>query len=174
MIGVSDFARAAEWRPDAPSRALAPSEQALLPPLLASGVAFDRVRIVMGWHSPVAAIARVTIVRGRRIFWAYAPPEAQTLSERAHLAHELTHVWQHMALKRTGPELLADRRYRYALLPGKPFVGYGYEQQAAIVEDYVRLVGGALARWARAPAPIEQYRALLVACQTGSQPAPMA
>ena len=161
MIGVSDFARAAEWRPDAPTRALAPSEQSLLPPTLAAGVALNRVRIVMGWHSPVAAIGRVTIVRGRRIFWAYAPPEALSLAERAHLAHELTHVWQHMALKRTGPELLADRRYRYRLAPGKPFVGYGYEQQAAIVEDFVRVTNGAPPRWTSSAPSLSVYEQVI-------------
>jgi hypothetical protein len=161
MIGVDALERAAEWRPRAPTRALSSSECSLLPPILASGVDFSRVRIVKGWHTPLAAMARVTIVRGRRIFWAHAPGEARTLAERAHLAHELTHVWQHMALKRTGPELLAERRYRYVLAPGKPFVGYGYEQQAAIVEDYVRIVAGAGPRWTRAPAPIADYRALL-------------
>jgi hypothetical protein len=134
-------------------RPLTDAEKALLPPPLAASVDLGRVRVVRRWHTPLAAALKVTIVRGARIFWANAPTETVTLLQRAHLAHELTHVWQYLALRRTGLELLSSRFYRYRLDPARVFLSYGYEQQAAIVEDYVRVSGGGAARWAVATTP---------------------
>ena len=67
---------------------------------------------------------------------------AQPIGMRAHFIHEMTHVWQHgqginLVLRR--PPLA---RYRYRLVPGKPFRRYGFEQQACIVADaYLRREG---------------------------------
>lgn len=59
----------------------------------------------------------------------------ETLGWQAHFVHEMTHVWQHQQ----GRNLLLSRppfaRYRYELVPGKPFAAYGIEQQACIVAD---------------------------------------
>lgn len=143
-------------------RILTASERLLLPPALAVAVDMDAVRIVARWHTPLAAMLKVTIVRGSRIFWRHAPAEATTPAERAHLAHELVHVWQYQALRRTGAELLASRLYRYRLDAARPFLSYGYEQQASIVEDYVRLLSGAATRSAAAPAsPIAAYERVI-------------
>lgn len=78
---------------------------------------------------------------------------------RAHLVHELVHVWQHQQ----GVNLLVRRlplaRYQYLpLVPGKPFGRYGLEQQARITEEAYLLCSGA-----RLPGrpPLEAYRALL-------------
>ena len=144
-----------------PERPLAASERDLLPAALARDVDFDRVRILRAAHNPYAALMRITVVRGSRIFWPEAPNEATTLGQRAHLAHELVHVWQYQALRKTGIELLLDRRYRYDLAPGKPFRAYGWEQQAAIVEDLVRIGGGAEPRWTRATHAPTRYAALI-------------
>lgn len=145
----------------APARMLTESERNLLPRRLAAGVDFDSVRILRRAHNPYAAIFRITVVRGARIFWPGAPDEAIALSERAHLAHELTHVWQYQALKRSGVGILLDRRYRYEFLPGRRFEDYGPEQQAAIVEDQVRIVGGAPPRWSSSAHAPERYAALI-------------
>jgi|TARA_R100000501_G_scaffold13654_3_gene24893 hypothetical protein len=55
------------------------------------------------------------------------------LGLRAHIMHELTHVWQHQQ----GIFLPLRRhpfcRYQYRYIPGKSFAGYGLEQQAEIV-----------------------------------------
>lgn len=138
-------------------RGLTAAERALLPPPFAAAVDFDRVRIVARYHSPLARLFGVTIVRGFRVFWAGAPIEARSLHERAHLAHELLHVWQYTALRRTGIELLASRRYRYRLDSARTFVSYGYEQQASIVEDHLRLKEGAAPRRATAPVDLSAY-----------------
>jgi hypothetical protein len=140
------------------SRPLTEGERALLPPPLADAVKLGKVRIVARYHSPLARLFHVTIARGFRIFWGEAPMEAASLFERAHLAHELVHVWQYKGLRRTGLELLVSRNYRYRLQSGRPFLSYGYEQQAAIVEDFVRLKNGAIPRWAYgAIASIREY-----------------
>jgi hypothetical protein len=57
---------------------------------------------------------------------------------QAHFIHELVHVWQvqtggHLALRRP-----PFARYGYSITPGKPFAGYGIEQQAMIVEHAFR------------------------------------
>lgn len=134
-------------------RKLTAAERLLLPPSLAAAIDLDAVRIIARWHTPFAALLKVTVVRGDRIFWKGAPEEATSIAERAHLAHELVHVWQYRALKRTGIELLASRRYLYALDQRRPFHAYGYEQQASIVEDYVRLRDGVRPRRAGEPFP---------------------
>lgn len=67
------------------------------------------------------------------------PPRLQAL-----LIHEMTHVWQH----HTGMWVIARglfsaiAAYDYVLCPGKPFERYPMEQQATIVEDYLRSLQG--------------------------------
>lgn len=153
-----------------PERRLTASERSLLPPPFADAIDLDEVRILARWHTPLAALLKVTVVRDARIFWKNAPQEATTLSERAHLAHELVHVWQYRALRRTGLDLLASRTYRYRLYPERAFVSYGYEQQAAIVEDFVRQKNGAGVRWAPPPeASLEAYEQV-IASAAGAAP----
>ncbi len=140
---------------------MTPAEQKVLPPPLAAGVDFSAVRILGRAHNPYAALMRISVVRGGRIFWPGAPAEARSLPERAHLAHELVHVWQYQALRRSGLELLLSRAYRYRLDPARAFRDYGFEQQAAIVEDYVRLCDGAGCRWAQTSAPRADYQRVI-------------
>lgn len=69
---------------------------------------------------------------GRNWSGCYA---AEGLGMQAHFIHEMTHVWQHQS----GINLLLRRppwaRYRYELVPGRAFSGYGIEQQACMVAD---------------------------------------
>ena len=151
-----DFARAWRrlwrWRRDAAwvSRALTGAERRLLPSPLREQLDHDRVIVVNRYHSPVAAALNVTVVRGGRIFWSGAPREAVSLAARAHLVHELVHCWQYLTLRKSGLQLLLNRRYRYALREDRSFMSYGYEQQAAIVEDWLRMSEGAPPRWSAA------------------------
>lgn len=72
-------------------------------------------------------------------------PDRMYLIESMLLAHELTHVWQWQNRKRTGysPLLAAaehgsiDDPYLFDLDGAPDFLSYGYEQQGAIVEEYV-------------------------------------
>ncbi|MBO9449344.1 hypothetical protein J7426_03685 [Tropicibacter sp. R16_0] len=72
-------------------------------------------------------------------------PERLYLVEAMLLAHEMTHVWQWQNRERTGyhPLLAAaehtqsDDPYLFDLNGSPDFLSYGYEQQGAIVEEYV-------------------------------------
>jgi|SRR5579862_5164568 len=74
------------------------------------------------------------------------------VEDQAALLHELTHVWQRqnntMNLEAAfAKEMLKHKfNYRktndYTLEPGKDFNAYGFEQQAGIIEDYVRVSHG--------------------------------
>lgn len=62
----------------------------------------------------------------------------QSLSLRAWLVHELTHVWQVQQGIKVFRKALFNRRYHYVLKAGRPFVSYGVEQQARMVEDFYK------------------------------------
>lgn len=72
--------------------------------------------------------------------------------DQAALMHELTHVWQiqnnTMNLKMALVKETIKAKFNYAatsqyrLVPGKDFNGYGFEQQAGIIEDYILLGNG--------------------------------
>ena len=77
----------------------------------------------------------------------YTPdyPDRIYLIEAMLLAHELTHVWQWQNRARTGYSPLraaaehgsTDDPYLFDLDSSPAFLDYGYEQQGAIVEEYV-------------------------------------
>lgn len=58
------------------------------------------------------------------------------LNIQSWLIHELVHVWQVQQGMAVLRRAVFDRRYRYQLEQGKPFLAYGIEQQAQIVQDY--------------------------------------
>jgi hypothetical protein len=70
---------------------------------------------------------------------------AETLPLQAFLIHELTHVWQAQKAGRWYLPLMRHPfcRYRYRLVPGRPFRRYGIEQQAEIVRHAFLLRRGA-------------------------------
>jgi hypothetical protein len=103
----------------------------------------------LSWVWQRLGLGRLILVRGRRIYWPDLPRDLSL--DPYHLsvlAHELTHVWQYQ----TGMTLLSylgrERgQYRYRPEADKGFTAYGYEQQAAMVEDWVRLGLGLEPRW---------------------------
>jgi len=72
-------------------------------------------------------------------------PERLYLLESMLIAHELTHIWQWQNRARTGYHPLraaaehsqSDDPYLFDLAEAPDFLDYGYEQQGAIVEEYV-------------------------------------
>lgn len=72
-------------------------------------------------------------------------PEAVSLYEAMLFAHEMTHVWQWQNRARTGyhplkaaaEHLRSDDPYLFDPVTTQPFLNYGYEQQASLVEEYV-------------------------------------
>lgn len=137
-----------------PERHLKAREASALPVGLIAALAARPVRLIDGAH-PLSWWARwigrrgLIVVRGDKIFWPDLPADLTgNPAQLALLAHELTHVWQYRNGLTLWRYLLRERgRYRYHLGPLKPFGDYGYEQQAAMVEDAVRLMHGLKPRY---------------------------
>ena len=84
---------------------------------------------------------------------------------QATFIHEMTHVWQ-VRVKGIFLKIrsLVEREYAYTLEPGKRFLDYKVEQQAAIAADYFRLLHGQPLRHGqplKGTSPLEVYRKLL-------------
>ncbi len=136
-------------------RRLNAAETEALPSGLVRAVPIEHVWLKDREH-PVSGLRRllglepVIVVRGRQIFWPGLPADLSTTSQNLSLlAHELTHVWQY----ENGMTLLGylwRERGRYAYDVG-PFDTLGYEQQAAMVEDWVRLRCGIDVRYSCSP-----------------------
>ncbi len=141
-------------------RPLTSAEVAALPPGLVAAVDIAAVRLVAG-HHPLSRLSlavrgfAVILVRGQSVFW---PGLVKDMSDDATamtiLGHELVHVWQYAHGMTVWGYLWRDvicrlGRYDYRLTPGKAFEAYGYEQQAAMVEDWMRLDAGQPTRWSR-------------------------
>nr|WP_303657353.1 hypothetical protein [Asticcacaulis aquaticus] len=125
-----------------------------MPSRLIAALALDTVQLVAA-HHPVSRLSQLIgrsaliVVRGQRIFWPNLPDDLSARPETLGLlAHELTHVWQYANGMTLWHYLWRERgHYRYRPIPGQPFQAYGYEQQAAIVEDWVRGLNGLPPRW---------------------------
>ncbi|MEI9904378.1 MAG: hypothetical protein WDN06_10690 [Asticcacaulis sp.] len=141
-------------------RPLTSAEIAALPPGLVAAVDIAFVRLVAD-HHPLSRLSlavrgfAVILVRGQNIFW---PGLVEDMGDDATamtiLGHELVHVWQYAHGMTVASYVWRDLicrqgRYDYRLAPGKAFTAYGYEQQAAMVEDWMRLDAGLSARWSR-------------------------
>lgn len=130
-----------KWR----SRRLSETEVTSIPLRLKPLTALD-VILINAAH-PLAKLAKffgfgtIIMVRVHRIFWPNLPHDlSQNPATLALLAHELVHVWQYKNGMTVWHYIWRERGiYGYRLLTNKPFLAYGYEQQAAMVEDYVRL-----------------------------------
>jgi len=130
--------------PPPPPRALPPVSGALKP---RPGIC-DRVPQGPRTEPPPAFSLFQTVHLGRPYYRADAAPgwPARVLLPQALLlAHEMTHVWQWQNRALTGyrPVLAALESildldpYYYGSDDAAGFLGFGYEQQAALVEDYV-------------------------------------
>jgi hypothetical protein len=124
--------------------------------------------VVTGSPAAVALFNRIFFTRA----WYtdnYLPeyPNRLHLVEAMLLAHEATHVWQWQNRKRTGYHPLraaaehGGRRdpYLFDLDEAPDFLSYGYEQQGAIIEEYVccRALAPQAARTRRLHAMLTQH-----------------
>ncbi len=97
------------------------------------------------------------MVRGLHIYWPGLPADLSRDKEQLPiLAHELVHVWQYCGGMNLFHYLLRDivcnlGRYNYRLKPKKSFEAYAYEQQAAMMEDWMRLQDGRKIRFGQGP-----------------------
>ncbi|HET7845654.1 MAG TPA: hypothetical protein VFL14_15975 [Xanthomonadales bacterium] len=143
------------------ARALTDGERAIARRAFGTALDLDRVRIHAQPWLPFQLRGAALAPDGH--VWFHAADHRDDfarspLAQQAWLVHELVHCWQHqqgMAVVLRGA---FDRRYRYALEPGKPFAAYGIEQQAEIVAHAFLLRAGASVR--DAP-PLARYDAVL-------------
>lgn len=117
-------------------RALSVGERALAAEVFGDTLALDTVRLKSAWW----VLKGYAVSPNGNIYYNKADWREDfstgSLSERAWLIHELTHVWQVQQGVRVFWRALINRKYRYVLSAGKPFEHYGVEQQASIVADF--------------------------------------
>jgi len=130
LVGSVTFARKARPRVTCRERILPPAKNEIVTASPAAVTLFNKVYFTRDWY-----IAN----------YMPAYPERLYLTEAMLLAHELTHVWQWQNRARTGYHPLraasehgrSDDPYLFDLTDAPDFMDYGYEQQGAIVEEYV-------------------------------------
>lgn len=145
-----------------PGRMLTAAETALAQSIFGEAIAYDRVH-VHGRKYVFFQPRDVAMTPNGQIYFppgVYREDYSGTLGDAGWLLHELTHVWQWQCgiwVKLRAP---FSRTYRY----GSPrarrnYAAFNIEQQAAMVEDYFRLLHGA--RPTNGDGAIEDYRATL-------------
>ena len=134
-------------------RPLTHGEQALVDWVFAGQIDTRRVRLhAAHWVLPGYAVSP----NGQVYFNPadFCPDfSRQPLALQGWFIHEMTHVWQVQQGIRVLRRALLDRRYGYVLEVGKPFLKYGIEQQAQMVQDWflARMRGEDCGKWACVP-----------------------
>lgn len=130
IVGSVTFERKPRPRVTCRERILPPVKQEVVTVSPAAVTLFNRIFFADGWYAE-----------------DYLPgyPKTLHLVGAMLLAHEATHVWQWQNRDRTGYNPLraaaehnaSDDPYLFDLRETPEFLSYGYEQQGAIVEEYV-------------------------------------
>ena len=134
-------------------RFLTSGEIELARPLFGDALDYAAVELVEGkwWplHPPRTAMAPMGSIYFHPNGGGWSDDIAgEPLHRQGFFIHELTHVWQTQAKGRWYLPLMRHPfcRYRYELVPGRPFNRYGIEQQAEIVRHvFLAQHGAALA-----------------------------
>ena len=129
-VAAVTFRRKARPRVACRERIMPPIKEEIVTSKPAAVTLFNRVYFVKNWYLDD---------------YLRDYPERLYLVESMLLAHELTHVWQWQNRARTGysPMRAAaehgsiDDPYLFDLDEAPDFLSYGFEQQGAIVEEYV-------------------------------------
>lgn len=129
-VAATTFRRKPPPRVACRERILPPVKDEIVTSSPAAVTLFNRIYFIRDWYT-------------ENYMPAY--PERLYLVEAMLLAHEVTHVWQWQNRARTGYTPLraaAEHRgnpdpYLFELDQSPDFLSYGYEQQGAIVEEYV-------------------------------------
>ncbi len=135
------------------SRPLTPGEVALVQRVFAGQIDCTVVRI----HAAPWVLPGYAISPNGQVYFNPADFCAdfsdQPLAWQGWFIHEMTHVWQVQQGIRVLRRALLDRRYGYALEVGKPFLKYGIEQQAQMVQDWflAQMRGEDCSKWACVP-----------------------
>lgn len=126
-------------------RPLTPGELAAARNVFGDAIDWARVRIHARGFTPFQPRRTAVSPLGAVHFRAEdcLPDFSRGWAEMAWLIHELVHVWQYQTGVWVILRGLWERTYQYgALDPTRPLRRYGIEQQAAIVEDWFRIVRG--------------------------------
>ena len=131
-------------------RLLTEGEIALARSVFGDAVDSRRVRIVRGRWWPFQTRNIAMAPNGNIYFHPEGPlwsPDfaSERLERQGLFIHEMTHVWQAQKGGRWYLPLMRHPfcRYRYTLVPGRPFHRYGIEQQAEMVRHLFLLERGA-------------------------------
>lgn len=142
-----------------PKRPLTAAEIRALPTGLMAAVPLEAVRLIdahhwVSWLARLIGSGPQIVVRGRRIFWPHLPANmSDNEVAMSLLAHELVHVWQYETGMTLWRYIWRERgHYRYRI-DGRPYTDYGYEQQAAMMEDWMRLHAGLPPRYSEVDIP---------------------
>jgi hypothetical protein len=126
--------------PERPSRSLTPGEIALARSVFGDAIDYSKVRMVRRKWWPFQPRGTAMAPTGNIHFHPRGTLWSEDFSkEPLHLQgffiHEMTHVWQSQTRGRYYLPLMRHPfcRYRYSIVPGRPFTRYGLEQQAEIV-----------------------------------------
>lgn len=128
---------------DPSSRSLTPAEIELARSVFTDAVDYSRVRMVRRKWWPFQPSATAMAPCGNIHFnprgHLWSPDFArEPLHLQGLFIHEMTHVWQAQSRGRFYLPLMRHPfcKYRYRLVPGRPFHRYGLEQQAEIVRHH--------------------------------------
>lgn len=129
-VGNITFRREPRPRVTCRERILPPVKAAVVTAKPAAVTLFNSIFFVRDWYVPD---------------YLRDYPQAINLTAAMLLAHEMTHVWQWQHRDRTGYSPLraaaehgrSSDPYLFDLDGAPDFLGYGFEQQGAIVEEYV-------------------------------------
>ena len=122
------------------SRSLTAGEIALARPIFRDSLDYSKVRLIRRKWWPLQPRGVAMAPCGNIHFhpsgelWS-RDFSAEPLHRQGLFIHELTHVWQAQKRGRFYLPLMRHPfcRYRYEIVPGRPFELYGLEQQAEIV-----------------------------------------
>ncbi|HYD19013.1 MAG TPA: hypothetical protein VEF76_11090 [Patescibacteria group bacterium] len=109
----------------------------------------DRRILPFGFQRREQAVAKANHISFPRSAYAEDFSKETDAQKQSVFIHEMTHVWQHQnkvvhtplaAFKETlRHKFNYQKCYLHRLDPAKDLLGYGFEQQAAIVQDYFLL-----------------------------------
>jgi len=135
---------------DRQSRSLTSGEIALAHSIFGDAIDYSKVRLVHSKWWPFQPRRSAMAPMGNIYFhpdgggWS-EDFSKEPLHAQGYFLHELTHVWQAQKGGRFYLPLARHPfcRYRYEIVPGRPFSRYGLEQQAEIVRHAFLLSKGA-------------------------------
>jgi hypothetical protein len=126
--------------PEPPSRSLTAGEIALARSIFGDAIDYSKVRMVRRKWWPFQPRGTAMAPAGNIHFHPHGHLWSEDfakepLHRQGLFIHEMAHVWQSQTRGRFYLPLMRHPfcRYRYSILPGRPFARYGLEQQAEIV-----------------------------------------